>query len=171
MSTTADPEFHPPLVYPKWVIPAYELFQKADTPSSMAEVPKLLAQNSNQKALVHMTLSDSAPRKDVLRSRKAYPSLAARLDHISPSIVTGSHKPFDLSSKLNIEHRPNAFQKTFLPSVKVGMSQYQMSLYLKLILGLPIPALFQNSPICSCGQQNDCLGSHRINCRQHAGKD
>ena len=62
MSYTADPEFHPPLVYPKWAIPAYEHFLKADTPSSIAEVPKLLAQNSNQKALVHMTRSDSAPR-------------------------------------------------------------------------------------------------------------
>ena len=103
MSCTADPEFHPPLVYPKWVIPAYELFQKADTPSSMADISKLLAQNSNQKALVHMTRSDSAPRKELLRLRKAYPSLAARLDHISPIIVTGSHKPFDLNSKLKLE--------------------------------------------------------------------
>ena len=56
-----------------------------------------------------MTRSDSAPRNEFLRLRKAYPSLAARLDHTSPIIVTGSHKPFDLKSKLNLEFRPNAF--------------------------------------------------------------
>jgi hypothetical protein len=46
------------------------------------------------------------------------------------------------------------------------MSQHQMYLYLKLLLGLPIPALLATSPVCPCGKNHDFHGYHRLNCNQ-----
>jgi hypothetical protein len=93
-----------------------------------------------------------------------------RLQHLSPVEYTGSHKPFDLHPKLTIRHQPNAFFKTFLPVQDEGMSQHQMSLYLKLLLGLPIPALLDSATMCPCGQNHDFHGYHRLNCKQNAGR-
>ena len=50
------------------------------------------------------------------------------------------------------------------------MSKHQMSLYLKLLLGLPIPSLMESSPVCPCGQHHDFFGYHRLNCKQNAGR-
>jgi hypothetical protein len=50
------------------------------------------------------------------------------------------------------------------------MSKHQMSLYLKLLLGLPIPSLAESSPVCPCGQHHDFFGYHRLNCKQNAGR-
>ena len=93
-----------------------------------------------------------------------------RLAPIFPGKLNGSHKPFDIHPKFITGFQPNAFLKTLLPSWDNSMSQYQMGLYLKLILGLPIPALLQDSPICPCRRRHDLLGSHSLNCKQNAGK-
>jgi hypothetical protein len=50
------------------------------------------------------------------------------------------------------------------------MSQYQMSLYLKLILGLPIPVPVDSASACPCGHLHDFHGYHRLNCKHHAGR-
>ena len=118
--------------------------------------------------------SPSGIRAEFLRLRAAYPSLDTRLQHLFPIQYTGSHKPFDINPKITIRHQPNAFLKTFWPvQEKVqdeGMSQHQMSLYLKLLLGLPIPALPDSATVCPCGQHHDFHGYHRLNCKQNAGR-
>ena len=43
-----------------------------------------------------------------------------------------------------------------------------MSLYLKLLLGLPLPLPLNGH--CTCGQAQDYFGYHRLNCKHHAGK-
>ena len=45
-----------------------------------------------------------------------------------------------------------------------------MALYLKLLLGLSIPAPALLSSVCACGQQHDYFGYHRLNCKQNAGR-
>jgi hypothetical protein len=50
------------------------------------------------------------------------------------------------------------------------MSQHQISLYLKLLLGLPIPSILDSSHVCLCGQNQDFHGYHRLNCKQNAGQ-
>ncbi len=50
------------------------------------------------------------------------------------------------------------------------MLQHQMSLYLMLLLGLPIPDLQESSSVCPCGQNHDFHGYHRLNCKQNAEK-
>jgi hypothetical protein len=50
------------------------------------------------------------------------------------------------------------------------MSQYQFGLYLKLLLGLPIPILEHSSSACPCGMQHDFHGYHRLNCKQNSGR-
>ena len=45
-----------------------------------------------------------------------------------------------------------------------------MSLYLKLLLGLPIPPLPDSASVCPCGQHHDFHGYHRLNCKQNAGR-
>jgi hypothetical protein len=86
-------------------------------------------------------------RQDFIRLRQAYPFLDTRLTHISPIQYTGPHKPFDLHHKITIRHQPNAFLKTLLPTQEECMSKHQMSLCLKLLLGLPIPSLMESSPV------------------------
>ena len=46
-----------------------------------------------------------------------------------------------------------------------------MSFCLKLVLGLPIPALVLSSPTpaCACGQQYDFFGYNWLFCQQNAG--
>ncbi len=67
-------------------------------------------------------------------------------------------------------HQANAFFKTFLPTKEGSLSQHQMSLYLKLILGLPIPAPAESVLACPCGNTHDFHGYHRLNCKHHAGR-
>jgi hypothetical protein len=50
------------------------------------------------------------------------------------------------------------------------MSQYQMSLYLKLLFGLPIPVPVDSVSACPCGHTHDFYGYHRLNCKHHAGR-
>jgi hypothetical protein len=45
-----------------------------------------------------------------------------------------------------------------------------MSLYLKLLLGPPIPSLMESSPVCPSRQNHDFHGYHRLNCKQNAGR-
>ena len=77
---------------------------------------------------------------------------------MSPVQYNGAHKPFDVPHKIVIVHHPNAFLKTLLPTQEESMSQHQMGLYLKLLLGLPIPALAQSSTVCPCGFLHDFYG-------------
>ena len=57
-----------------------------------------------------------------------------------------------------------------LPYNTEGLSKYQMSLYLKLLHGLPLPSPNTDQGICSCGCSQDALGYHRLNCKKHAGR-
>ena len=107
---------------------------------------------------------------DWMATRGRTPEGRCEVARLLPRPTCGGAPSPPLTSVFPTHFQPNAILKTFLPSKNDGMSQHQKSLYLKLILGLPIPALFQNSPICPCGQQNDGLGCHRIHCRQNAGK-
>ena len=125
---------------------------------------------TNQKHLTLWYRTTSPLRKEIIRLRAAYPSLDSRLTHISPVQYSGPHKPFDLHHRLTIGHQPNAFLKTLLPTQEEGMSQHQMSLYLKLLLGLPIPAPLESSPVCPCGKSHDFHGYHRLNCKHNAGR-
>ena len=104
----------------------------------------MLPNVTNQKYLSNWYRTVSPNCKALLLLREAYPSLDKRLAHMSLVQYTGGHKPFDLPNNLKIVigHQPNAFLKTLLYTQEESMSQYQMGLYLKLLLGLPIPALF-----------------------------
>ncbi len=117
-----------------------------------------------------INISPSGTCQELLRLRQAYHSLDTRLAHLSPLQYTGPHKPFDLHHKITIRHQPNAFLKTILPTHEDCMSQHQMSLYLKLILGLPIPSILDSSFVCPCVQIQDFHGYHRLNCKQNAGR-
>ncbi len=75
-----------------------------------------------------------------------------------------------LHHKITIRHQPNAFLKTLLPIQEDCMSKRQMSLYLKLLLGLPFLSLMESSPVCPCGQNHDFHGYHKLNCKQNAGR-
>ena len=94
----------------------------------------------------------------------------ARLGHLKFSLLKSPHQPLDIPDACVIKHQPNAFLKTFLPAQEEGMSKYQMSLYLKLLLGLPLPPVHNDNGRCPCGHGLDLLGCHRLNCKKHAGK-
>ena len=163
-------EFHPPLIFPDMILPHGSLFQERDIASALVGVSTLLPKVSNQKYLATWYRTASPVRHDLIRLREAYPALAKRLDHLSPVQYSGAHKPFDLPHKLVIGHQPNAFLKTLLPRQDESMSQYQFGLYLKLLLGLPIPILEHSLSACPCGMQHDFHGYHRLNCKQNAGR-
>ena len=152
------------------VLPHISLFQETDVASAAAGVSQVLTKVTNQKHLTLWYRTTSPLRQELTRLRNAHSSLDMRLAHISPVQYLGPHKPFDLHHRLTIRHQPNAFLKTLLPSQEEGMSQYQMSLYMKLQLGLPIPALLASSPVCPCGKRHDFHGYHRLNCKQNAGR-
>ena len=50
------------------------------------------------------------------------------------------------------------------------MSQYQISLSLTLLLGLPIPAVLESSSVCPCGKNHDFYGCLRLDCKQNIGR-
>jgi hypothetical protein len=131
------------------VCPHLFLFQEADVANAVAGVPKILPKVTNQKYLTQWYRETCPTRRDFIRLRQleAYPFIDTRLTHISPIQYTGPHKPFDLHHKITFRHQPNAFLKTLLPIQEECMSKHQMSLYLKLLLGLPIPSLMESSPV------------------------
>jgi hypothetical protein len=133
---------------------------------------ELLSKATNQKFLTTWYRESCPTRQELLRLRlrQAYHSLDTRLAHLSPLQYTGPHKPFDLHHKITIRHQPNAFLKTILPTHEDCMSQHQMSLYLKLLPGLPIPCILDYSHVCPCGQNQDFHRYHRLNCKQNAGR-
>jgi hypothetical protein len=137
-AVTAVTDIHPPNLIPGMVLPHLCLFQEADVTSAVARVSKLLSKATNQKFLTMWYWETCPTRQELLRLRQAYHSLDTRLAHLSPLQYTGPHKPFDLHYKITIRHQPNAFLKTILPTHEDCMSQHQMSLFLKLLLGLPI---------------------------------
>jgi hypothetical protein len=145
------------------VCPHLCLFQEADVASAVAGVPKILPKVTNQTYLTqwYRETCPTPSRQERIRLRQAYPSLDTRLTHVSPIQYTGPHKPFDLHHKITIRHQPYAFLKTLLPIQEECVSKHQMSLYLKLLLGLPIPSLMESSPACPCGQNHDFYGYHR----------
>ena len=93
-----------------------------------------------------------------------------RLAHLSPVQYKQPHQPLDIPAKVVVQHKPNAFLKTMLPYTTEGLSKYQMSLYLKLLHGLPLPSPNTHQGICSCGCSQDALGYHRLDCKKHAGR-
>jgi hypothetical protein len=166
----AEQDIHQPLRLPDMVIPHLNLFQETDVISAVVGVKSIMVKVTNQKYLTNWYRTTSPTRQELIRLHAAYQSLDMRLQHLSPVEYTGSHKPFDLNPKLTIRHQPNAFLKTFLPVQDEGMSQHQMSLNLKLLLGLPIPALLDSDNVCPCGQNHDFHGYHRLICKQNAGR-
>ena len=116
-------EFHPPMIYPDMILPAYGIFHQVDIPSYVSNVSKFLVQSSNQKSLALWYWSVSPTRKFFCRLQAAYSYLEMRLAHISSGHLNGSHKPFDINSKFIIGFQPNAFLKTLLPSFDDGMSK------------------------------------------------
>jgi hypothetical protein len=117
-----------------------------------------------------INISPSGTRQELLLLRQAYHSLFTRLAHLSPLQYIDPHKPFDLHHKITIRHQPSAFLKTLLPTHEDCMSQHQMSLCLKLLLGLPLPSMLDSSHVCPCGQNQDFHGYHRLNCKQNEGR-
>ena len=77
---------------------------------------------------------------------------------------------FDLPHNLIIKHRPNSFLHCLLLDKNDGLSKYQLSLYLKTRLGLPIPPPNTANAHRPCGLSLDIYGHHCINCKQEAGK-
>jgi hypothetical protein len=152
------------------VIPQLILYQETDVASAVVGVKQIMSKVTNQKYLTTWYRTNSPTRQELIRLRTAYPSLHKRLEHLSPIEYNGSHKPFDLNPKTTIRHQPNAFLKTFFPVQDEGMSQHQMALYLKLLLGLPIPTLSDSVNVCPCGQTDDFHGYHRLNCKQNDGR-
>jgi hypothetical protein len=165
-----ETDIHPPLCIPDMILPNGIIFQDLNVASAVKGVSTLLRKVTNQKYLSQWYRTASPDRQDLLRLCQAYPPLATRLAHLSPARFTGGHKPFDLPHKLVFQHQPNAFLKTFLPIQEDTMSQHQLGLFLKLLLGLPIPALLQSASACPCGLQHDFFGYHRLNCKQNAGR-
>ncbi len=150
------------------VLPHHSIFQANDVASGAKGIAKLLTKTKNQKYLAKWYRNFCPTHQNLLRQCTAYSSLNTCLAHISPAQYTGNHAPFDIHHKVSIGHQLNAFLKTFLPTQQEGMLQYQMSLYLKLLLCLPIPALLESSSVCLCGQNHDFHGYHRLNCKQNA---
>ena len=68
------------------------------------------------------------------------------------------------------KHTPNAFLDCHLPYIDEGLSKHQLSIYIKLLLGLPLPSLPSDDGRCACGHSFDFLGYHRLNCNRHAGR-
>ena len=125
----------------------------------------------NQKQLTHWYRIASPQRHELARLRQAHPALDHRLAHLSPVQYKQPHQPLDIPAKVVVQHKPNAFLKTMLPNNTEGLSKYQMSLYLKLLHGLPLPSPNTNQGICSCGCLQDALGYHRLNCKKHTGTE
>ncbi len=50
------------------------------------------------------------------------------------------------------------------------MSTHQMSLYLKLLLGLPILVPADSVSSCPCCHTHDFHGNHGLNCKHHTGR-
>jgi hypothetical protein len=62
----------------------------------------------------------------------------------------------------------NDFHKTLLLSMEEDMSQYQMSLYLDLLLGLLLSALLASFSVRPCGKTHDFHGYNWLGSTQNA---
>ena len=102
--------------------------------------------------------------------RAVNPTLNARAQHLSTCQVTGPHTRFDLPADVTIKHSPTGFLRTILPYKEDGLSAHQMSLYLTLILGLPMPPIPTLNGTCPCGHPYCIMGTHQLNCKKWAGK-
>ena len=111
--------------------------------------------------------------KDVARVtaiRANNPSIKARAQHLAQAITDGPHGRFDIPPAVNISITPTAWMTSTLPFGSDGMSAYQMSLYLTLILGLPMPPMLTTTGTCPCGAARSLFGYHQLNCKKWAGR-
>jgi len=149
-------------------LPDITAFEQSDVTSALLPLPKVISKVVVQKTVTVWYRLHSPHRQHLHRLRQAHPSLDRRLSHLAPVLYDGPHLPMDIAPKAQLKHRPNAFLATHIPYNDEGMSVYQMSLYLKLLLGLPLP--LPPGGHCTCGVAQDFFGYHRLDCKHHAGK-
>ena len=125
---------------------------------------KTLPQAMNQRRITKWFQSKHQDVAQVSYIRRINPSLLARANHLAKLEVSGPHGRFDLPSSLVIKYTPNSFLHTSLPFGTDGMSSYQLSLFLHLLLGLPM----QDNDTCKCGAPSNIFGYHQLNCGKHA---
>ena len=126
------------------------------------------ATNQAQLATWFKYSNDDVARVSAIRTTN--PSLNARAQHLATTVTTGPHGRFDIPPAINITHNPTAFLTSILPYGSDGMSSYQLSLYLILILGLPMPPMLTRDGTCPCGAPHSIFGYHQLNCKHWAGK-
>jgi hypothetical protein len=151
-------------------LPDLDLFWKPNPQAAIPPLRKTLLAAARQHTLSKWCLQVHPSVDQLHKIRQANPSQRARLAHLREQEVKGSHVRFDIPPTQTIRHRPTAFLGSLLPTSAEGLSKYQLSLYLKLILGLPFsppPGLLGR---CACGQQHDITGAHMLNCNKWAGR-
>ena len=126
------------------------------------------ATNQAQLATWYKYSNDDVARVSAIRATN--PSLNARAQHLATTVTTGPYGRFDVPPAINIKHNPTAFLTSILPYGSDGMSSYQMSIYLILILGLPMQPMLIRDGTCPCGAPRSMFGYHELNCKQWAGK-
>ena len=154
----------------KLQLPDLDLFWKPNSQAAVPPLRKTLLAAARQHTLSKWCLQAHPSVALLDKIRQANPSQRARLTHLSEQEVKGSHDRFDIPPTQTTRHRPTAFLGSLLPTSAEGLSKYQLSLYLKLILGLPFSSPPGQLGCCACGQPHDITGAHMLNCNKWAGR-
>ena len=163
-SSSQPPLSNPPPVPAPFLIPKLDLVASLTPLMLQVTLKKTLPQAMNQRRITKWFQSKHQDVAQVSYIRRINPSLLARANHLAKLEVSGPHGRFDLPSSLVIKYTPNSFLHTSLPFGTDGMSSYQLSLFLHLLLGLPM----QDNDTCKCGAPSNIFGYHQLNCGKHA---
>uniref|UniRef100_A0A7S0MI74 Uncharacterized protein n=1 Tax=Cryptomonas curvata TaxID=233186 RepID=A0A7S0MI74_9CRYP len=166
LAPNADPASRPAGLH----LPDLDLFWNLNPQSAIPPLRKTLLAAARQHTLSKWCLQNHPSVDQLDKIRQANPSQRARLAHLCEQEVKGSHDRFDIPPTQTIRHRPTAFLGNLLPTSAEGLSKYQLSLYLKLILGLPFSSPPGLMGYCACGQPHDITGAHMLNCNKWAGR-
>ena len=122
-------------------LPDLTLFQRPVAPATLKglEATFRAAEKPSQVSNWYGNAGQHVARVDQIRA--ANPTIKARAQHLATCTITGSHLRFDLPASVAIKHSPTAFLRTTLSYKEDGLSAHQLSLYLIMILGLPMPPL------------------------------
>ena len=151
-------------------LPALDLFWNSNPNSAISPLWKTLIAAARQHTLSVWCLQTHPSVNHINKIRQANPSQRARLMHLHEQEIKGSHARFDISPTQTIRHSPSAFLGNLLPTSTEGQSKYQLSLYLKLILELPLSSPPGLMGCCACGQPHDTTEAHMLNCNRWAGR-
>jgi hypothetical protein len=154
----------PPPLPPPVLIPKLDMVAHLTPVMLQVTLKNTLPQAMNQRHLTKWFQSQHPDVARVSNIRRLNPSLLARANHLAKLDIAGPHGRFDLPSSLVITYTPNSFLHTSLPFGTDGMSSYQLSLFLHLLLGLPM----NEAGTCKCGAPFNIFGYHQLTCGKHA---